>query len=409
MNAVIINCYKDNYYLSSLDEMISLLNTLDIETKDVFQFEVKTISRANYISKGLLDEILLQVLSKKIDVVVFNNDLSPLQVRNISSYLNVEVYDRSMVIIKIFELRAQTKEAKLQVEIASLKYNAARLVEKDAGYDQASGKGKNKGEGEKKIDLRKYQIREKIAKKEKELEKIQINRFNLRKKREMTLPLVTICGYTNAGKSTLLNRLIEITENDKKEMTLQEDKLFATLDTKTRLIKYKGYFPFLITDTVGFISNLPTFLINSFRSTLEEIESADLIVEVLDASSDRVLDEQEVNEHIISSLTDAKVLRIYNKIDKLDSIYPLVGEDELIVSLNDDEYIPSILELIDKNLSKFYYEVTLYIPYEDSNVFYEIKNSQCLVDYEETEKGFVGNFKILKSNYKKYSKYLHSF
>ena len=257
--------------------------------------------------------------------------------------------------------------------------------------------------------MRKYQIREKIAKKEKELEKIQINRFNLRKKREMTLPLVTICGYTNAGKSTLLNRLIEITENDKKEMTLQEDKLFATLDTKTRLIKYKGYFPFLITDTVGFISNLPTFLINSFRSTLEEIESADLIVEVLDASSDRVLDEQEVNEHIISSLTDAKVLRIYNKIDKLDSIYPLVGEDELIVSLNDDEYIPSILELIDKNLSKFYYEVTLYIPYEDSNVFYEIKNSQCLVDYEETEKGFVGNFKILKSNYKKYSKYLHSF
>ena len=147
MNAVIINCYKDNYYLSSLDEMISLLNTLDIETKDVFQFEVKTISRANYISKGLLDEILLQILSKKIDVVVFNNDLSPLQVRNISSYLNVEVYDRSMVIIKIFELRAQTKEAKLQVEIASLKYNAARLVEKDAGYDQASGKGKNKGEG----------------------------------------------------------------------------------------------------------------------------------------------------------------------------------------------------------------------------------------------------------------------
>ena len=238
MKAVVVNCYQDNYYLSSLDEMISLLNTLDIETKGVFQCEIKTISRANYISKGLLDEILLQVLSKKIDLVVFNNDLSSLQVRNITNYLNVEVYDRSMVIIKIFELRAKTKEAKLQVEIASLKYNAARLVEKDAGYDQISAKGKNKGEGEKKIALRKYQIREKIAKKEKELEKIELSRSTLRKKRENSYPLVTICGYTNAGKSTLLNRLIEITENNKKEMTLQEDKLFATLDTKTRLIKY---------------------------------------------------------------------------------------------------------------------------------------------------------------------------
>lgn len=409
MKAVVVNCYQDNYYLSSLDEMISLLNTLDIETKGVFQCEIKTISRANYISKGLLDEILLQVLSKKIDLVVFNNDLSSLQVRNITNYLNVEVYDRSMVVIKIFELRAKTKEAKLQVEIASLKYNAARLVEKDAGYDQISAKGKNKGEGEKKIALRKYQIREKIAKKEKELEKIELSRSTLRKKRENSYPLVTICGYTNAGKSTLLNRLIEITENNKKEMTLQEDKLFATLDTKTRLIKYQGYFPFLITDTVGFISNLPTFLIDSFRSTLEEIENADLIIEVLDASSENLLVEQEVNEKVISSLSEAKVIKLYNKIDKLDSIYPLVDEDELLVSLNDKEYISSILELIDKNLNEYYYETTLYIPYEDIDVFYEIKNSQCLVDYLETEKGLIGNFKILKSSFKKYSKYLHSF
>ena len=160
---------------------------------------------------------------------------------------------------------------------------------------------------------------------------------------------------------------------------------------------------------MGFISNLPTFLIDSFRSTLEEIENADLIIEVLDASSENLLVEQEVNEKVISSLSEAKVIKLYNKIDKLDSIYPLVDEDELLVSLNDKEYISSILELIDKNLNKYYYETTVYIPYEDIDVFYEIKNSQCLVDYLETEKGLIGNFKILKSRFKKYSKYLHSF
>ena len=296
MKALVVNCFKDRYYLSSLKEMDSLLGTLDIEIQESYQVEVKEIVRATFISKGMVDNCAIKVLANDIDIVVFNNDLSPLQIRNLTDLLKVEVIDRSMVIIKIFEMRAKTKEAKLQVEIASLKYNASRLVEKDSNFDQiTSGGAYSKGSGEKLISLRRNQIRELINRKEKQLSEIQRNRHINRLKRFNSLPLVVIAGYTNAGKSTLMNNFIRLTENKRKDLTLEENRLFATLDTTTRLIKVDGHCPFLLTDTVGFISNLPTHLIDSFRSTLEEIENADLVMEVIDASSDNVSKERSCN------------------------------------------------------------------------------------------------------------------
>ena len=159
MKALVINCYKNNYYLSSLKEMDSLLKTLNIEIELVVQCELKDINRSTFISKGIVEQCAFHTLARNIDIVIFNNDLSPLQVRNLSEQLKVDVIDRSMVIIKIFEMRAKSKEAKLQVEIASLKYNATRLVEKKANYDQVtSGSGQNKGLGEKIIDLKRKKI-----------------------------------------------------------------------------------------------------------------------------------------------------------------------------------------------------------------------------------------------------------
>ena len=410
MKALVVNCFKDNYYLSSLSEMDNLLMTLGIQVADSYKCEVKEITRATFISKGMVENCALQVLAKDIDIVVFNNDLSPLQVRNLSELLKVEVIDRSMVIIKIFEMRAKTREAKLQVEIASLKYNASRLVEKDSNFDQiTSGSGNNRGSGEKLINLRRSQIREMISKKERLLKAIQENRHINRIKRINALPLVVITGYTNAGKSTLMNNFIRLTENKRKDLILEENRLFATLDTTTRLVKVDGHCPFLLTDTVGFISNLPTHLIDSFRSTLEEIENADLVVEVIDASSQNAKIEQNVNGDIISKLTKAKRIKIYNKIDKVDGYLPMMDEDELMVSLNNLDYMDQILDLIDTSLSSYYLDVALSIPYEDSDIFYEIKNSQAVLDYKETEQGYVGNFKIYRTNFTKYKKYLKSF
>lgn len=410
MKALIVNCYQNKYYLSSLNEMENLLSTLNIEVALIVQCEVKEITRSTFISSGAIEHCLLEMYKKDIDLVVFNNDLSSLQIRNLSERFNIDVIDRTMVIIKIFELRAKTKEAKLEVEIASLKYNASRLVDSKHNYDQiTSGKGQNKGLGEKIIDLKKSQIRSLIVRKENELNQIQLNRSLNRIKRKMNLPVVTIVGYTNAGKSTLLNHLIKITKNKRKDLILQEDRLFATLDTTTRLIKTDKYFPFLLTDTVGFIAKLPTHLIRCFRSTFEEIEESDLIVEVIDASSENYQIESDITESIVKSLSSSKIIKIYNKSDKLENYLPMMGEDELIVSLNDETYIDDILSLIDKNLSEFYVEVSLFIPYEDIDVFYEIKNNQCVIDYSEEEKGIKGVFKVFKNRFKFYQKYLKSF
>ena len=409
MKALVINCYKNNYYLSSLKEMDSLLKTLNIEIELVVQCELKDINRSTFISKGIVEQCAFHTLARNIDIVIFNNDLSPLQVRNLSEQLNVDVIDRSMVIIKIFEMRAKSKEAKLQVEIASLKYNATRLVEKKANYDQVtSGSGQNKGLGEKIIDLKRNQIKSLIKKKEDKLKIIQENRLINRVKRKNTIPLVAITGYTNAGKSTLMNQLIKITNNCRKDLTLEEDRLFATLDTTTRLIKVDGHCPFLLTDTVGFISNLPTHLIDSFKSTLEEIQMADLIIEVIDLSSSNFQIEQQVNEKIIKELTNKPIIKLYNKIDKTKQSI-VISENELLISLKDNIYLEQILNLIDEKLSEFYYEVYLYIPYEDINIFYQLKNNQVLLDYKEDEKGISGSFKFQKGEFKKYRKYLKHF
>lgn len=409
MKALVINCYQNDYYLSSLSEMDSLLTTLKIDIDLVVNCSLRNINKATFISKGVIEKCALQIIARNIDIVVFNNDLSSLQVKNLRELLKVDIYDRSMIIIKIFELRAKSKEAKLQVEIASLKYNSSRLIDEDANYDQVtSGKGKNKGLGEKINDLKKNQTRRLIFKKEQELIKRNQVRAISRKNRLNSYPLVAICGYTNAGKSTLMNCLIERTSNQKKERVLEENRLFASLDTATRLIKIDGHIPFLLTDTVGFISNLPTHLINSFRSTLEEIELSDLIIEVIDVSSENFYVEKEINENIIKQLTDKPIIRLYNKADLID-IYPNATSEDLVVSLKQDEYIEQILGLIDDKLSVFFYEVYLYIPYEEIDIFYQLKNSQVVVDYYEREQGIEGTFKIYKNCFKQYAKYLNAF
>lgn len=409
MKALVINCYQDNYYLSSLHEMENLLYTLDIDIEDVCQGEVKEISRATFISRGYIDKARLQMINKDIDIIVFNNDLSPLQIRNLTEAFNKEIYDRSMIIIKIFELRASSKEAKLQVEIASLRYNASRLVDSSSNYDQISSKGgmTNRGLGEKIIQLKRSLIRKEIAKKEKELEIIENNRSKNRLQRKTNLPLVVITGYTNAGKSTLMNHFIKLTDNKRKDLILQEDRLFATLNTTTRLIKSNQYFPFLLTDTVGFISNLPTHLIKAFRSTLEELQEADLVIEVIDVSSPLFKQEIEITERLVKEVSRAKVVRLYNKIDKLESpFFPMMEENELMVSLNDDSYIDQIQKVIDENLSSFYLELSLFIPYEDSDIYYEIKNNQSVISTIETETGYDIVCKIFKTNFNRYKKYL---
>jgi GTP-binding protein HflX len=412
MKALVVDA-TINGIKASIKEMENLLNTLDIQIDFVCTQVLPKAHTTTYIGKGLLTQVGEYVKQNNIDIVVFNNDLTPLQIKNIYDVCGCEVYDRSMIILKIFERRANSKEAKLQVEIAYLKYMSTRLIDKDFNYDQVSSGGagglSNRGAGEKAINIKKFLIRKAIKQKEEELVEIALKRKLRRQKEEHIIPRVAIVGYTNAGKSTLMNNLIKKTSTNKKDEVLEENRLFATLTTNTRLIKTNGHYPFLLTDTVGFISDLPTSLIKAFRSTLEEITDADLLIQVVDISDPLFIEQMQVTKSTLLEIgvKDIPMLFIYNKIDKLpDDYVPFVDEDELLVSLKDDVYNDQILDLIDQHLSEFYVEISLFIPYEDSNVYFEIKNSEALEDVEENIDGYKVVAKISRRNLKKYHKYM---
>lgn len=398
---------------SPIGELTNLLSSLDIEIDYVFSQQLEKPHSSSYVGRGFLYEIKTYIDNAGIKLVCFNNDLSPLQISTISKILDCEVYDRSMVILKIFALRASSKEAKLQVEVAYFKYMANRLIDVNKNYSQVTSGGAggltNRGSGEKEINIKRYLIKKQIKEKEEELKKMVSLRKNQRKERKSSLPVVAIVGYTNAGKSTLMNNFIRLGENEKKQAILEENRLFATLNTTTRYIKMKNHYPFLLTDTVGFISSLPTPLIKAFRSTLEEIKEADLLIHVVDCSSNHVYEDCKVTLDTLESIgvKDKKMIYLYNKVDLRSSPYlPFVDEDELIVSLKDDSYMEDIASLIDNNLTDFYYEVNLLIPFENSSDFYKIQNEEALVELKESDLGYDCIAKISKSHYKYYAKYL---
>ena len=413
MKALVINVIVSKKENSPIKEMENLLATLDIEIEQILTQNVEVVHNSYYVGKGFLHQVGCYARENNIDVIVFNNDLSPLQIRNISDVTSKDIMDRSMVIIKIFLERASSKEAKLQVEMASLKYYASRLIDKDHDYSQVTSGGagglQNKGSGEKKINIKKYLIRKTLKAKEDELKKIVQNRQNQRASRNPFLPVVAIVGYTNAGKSTLLNNFIRLTKNNKKEEILEENRLFATLDTTTRFIKVDHHYPFLLTDTVGFISSLPTTLIKAFRSTLEEIKDASLLIHVVDISSSNYLEEIEVTTKTLQEIGvgEKEVVYIYNKYDLVNENvkFRIMNDDELLVSLKDEECMEQILKLLDRKLEEFYVEIELYIPYTNMNVYYEILNKYSIIEEKEDANGITIIAQISKNRVKDYKEY----
>ena len=416
MKALVINVIVSKKENSPIKEMENLLATLDIEIEQILTQNVEVVHNSYYVGKGFLHQVGCYARENNIDVIVFNNDLSPLQIRNISDITSKDIMDRSMVIIKIFLERASSKEAKLQVEMASLKYYASRLVDKDHDYSQVTSGGagglQNKGSGEKEINIKKYLIRKTLKAKEDELKKIVQNRQNQRASRNPFLPVVAIVGYTNAGKSTLLNNFIRLTKNNKKDEILEENRLFATLDTTTRFIKVDHHYPFLLTDTVGFISSLPTTLIKAFRSTLEEIKDASLLIHVVDISSSNYLEEIEVTTKTLQEIGvgEKEVVYIYNKYDLVNENvkFRIMNDDELLVSLKDEECMEQILKLIDRKLEDFYVEIELYIPYTNMDVYYEILNKYSIIEEKEDANGITIIAQISKNRVKDYKEYFIS-
>jgi GTP-binding protein HflX len=271
---------------------------------------------ATYIGTGKAEEIAVLFRAETFDMVIFDTELSPVQQRNLETEIGCPVLDRTTVILDIFALRARSREAKLQVELAQLQYRLPRLAGSGAALSRLGGGIGTRGPGETKLEVDRRRVRERVSSLKGELEEIQAHRERLRRDRAKSpVPVVALTGYTNAGKSTLHRTL---SGSD----VLAEDRLFATLDATTRRVEPAEGEPFFLVDTVGFIHNLPTFLVAAFRSTLEEVKDADLLLHVIDSAHPKRAEQMATVESVLLDLeaNEVPTLLVFNKSELLDPL-----------------------------------------------------------------------------------------
>lgn len=292
---------------------------------------------------------MILALQKNANLLIFNQELNPSQVRSITNFTELRVIDRTQLILDIFAHRAMSREGKLQVEMAQLKYMVPHLTTKDDSLSRLTGGIGARGPGETKLEIDKRRINDRLSRLAKELKQVSRERSRRRsKRRKKDLPVLSLVGYTNAGKSTLLNIL---TNSD----IVAEDKLFATLDPTSRRLRFPEDIEVIITDTVGFIRDLPDELMQAFKATLEELEEADLLVHVIDISNPCYQDHINIVEKILQELDLQSIpsLRVYNKIDQVEGLLPTnLERDGVAISALDSSTLQPFLEAAQQKIRK---------------------------------------------------------
>lgn len=410
---IIVGLNKDNQvdYTESMIELENLCEACDIQVVAHMVQNAKKINAKYYIGSGKLEELAYLRAVQEIDIVVFNNELSASQIKNIEDAVGCRVIDRTVLILDIFGERAKTREAKLQVEVASLEYALPRLIGANENLGrQGGGVGtKNKGAGEKKLELDRRQVEEKIAALNKELEKLKGQRTTQRNKRRKShLPTVALVGYTNAGKSTIMNRLVSQFNKGEEKLVFEKNMLFATLETSVRSIKLPDHRAFLLSDTVGFVSNLPHHLVKAFRSTLEEVCEADLLIHVVDLSSPHYKKQIEVTNETLKQIGAEHVpmIYVYNKVDLIDELeMDSIEQEGIKISAKQNRGMEALIETICEKIFAEYIKTQLFIPYKDLNLISKI-NEDCMVKGQTyKEEGVVLDIECMTTYADKYRDY----
>ncbi len=380
-------------------ENIELVKSLGAEVISVLIQNIQRINPKYYFGSGKIEYFSNISKELKADFIVVCEDLSPRQLQNVKDEFDMLVIDRNQLILELFNQRATTAFGKLQVDLATLSYMYPRLRGMRKDMDRQFGVMGMRGAGEQKLELDRRVLRKRIDKLKEDVKAAQVVLDTKSKMRsDSSIPIVSLIGYSNTGKSTLLNRIIELSGADEDKRVYADDRLFATLDTHARRIELPHGGDIILTDTVGLISNLPHQLIDAFRSTLLEIKKADLLVQVLDISNKHLDVEIETTENLIKDLGlgDKKIIKVYNKADKVVDKH-IYADADMVISAYSDGDVRSLLKAIEIELYGEAVEDTKFFPYSEAKELSLFMENNQIISKKYSDEGTVVTYtKYLK-------------
>lgn len=375
-----------DYYMS---ELANLTEAANMEVVGQARQNEERIIAGTYFGLGKINEIKDMAHGLKAKVLILNDELTPVQIRNLEKLTKLRVIDRTELILEIFSKRARTKQAKLQVQLARLQYELPRLHPSENTLDQQRGNGgstgggfANRGAGESKLELNRRTIGKQISIIKRELQAIdKQEQIKAKRRNQNHIPKVALVGYTNAGKSTTMNGLLKEFSKHSDKQVFVKNMLFATLDTNVRRIDLENNFSFILSDTVGFISKLPHNLIESFKATLQEVKDADLLINVVDASDPNMIQMIRTTQNVLKEIgvKNTPMITAYNKADKSQRNYPQIEGSGILYSAVDTKSIETLADLITKRIFSNYKKINLLLPLSAGKILsYLHENAQVL-------------------------------
>ena len=406
--AILVGLQRNEDISYSMKELEGLCEAAGAEVLGQMTQKMERPNTATFIGKGKVEELAEMVRNMEADMVVFNDELTGMQLRNLEDALDVRVIDRTILILDIFASRATSKEGKLQVELAQLQYRIPRLTGFGKSLSRLGGGIGTRGPGEKKLETDRRHIERRMCDIKDELAHLQNTRNVQRAKREKSeIPVVALVGYTNSGKSALMNKLLALTDKEEKTV-FEKNMLFATLDTQQRNVTLENGRQFIIIDTVGFVSKLPHSLVEAFKATLEEVTYADLLLHVVDSAYENHDFHIGVTNKVMKEIGagDKEKIMVYNKIDlPHDEIYPEPGVDTIEISAREGINIDELITKIEEKIFGDYVNAKFLIPYDRGDISSYICSEAVvkLMDYKET--GTYFEVSIKNSDYQRFKKY----
>ncbi len=406
--AIIVGLQRKEDISYSMAELKGLAEAANVEVLGQVIQNLEKPNTATLIGKGKVLEVAEMASNMEADMVIFNDELTGMQLRNLEDSIGVRVIDRTILILDIFAARASSKVGKLQVELAQLQYRMPRLTGFGKSLSRLGGGIGTRGPGEKKLETDRRHIERRMEDIKSEIQSERHNRSVQRKRREKSeIPVVALVGYTNSGKSALMNRLMQLTEKDDKTV-MEKDMLFATLDTQQRSVKLDTNHQFILVDTVGFVSKLPHSLVEAFKATLEEVVYADLLIHVVDASYDNSDFHINVTDKVLGEIgvTGKDKIIAFNKIDLVENEpAQVVGFDNIYISAKYDINIDKLVDLIKSKIFADKVRVKLLIPYTRGDISSYLCEKANVNSMEYIDDGTLFDVELTNADYQRLKDY----